>query len=182
MRIGLGSTSLIRGNNKSGFTLLELLIASSIFLILIALASGTFIQTLRTQRIITNLTESMNNAAFTIEQIAREVRLGFNFNDRTGEVDTLTFTNSDGDDISYKLITYNGGESRGIGRCTGSGCTDYAPITSPDVYVEKMSFVLKGAERGDGFPPRITILITVKGEKDIRVSLQTTISSRVIDS
>ncbi len=167
-------------SDRNGFTLVELLVASSIFLILISLAAGAFINTLRTSRVISDLAESMSNSSFVLEQIAREVRFGFDFQPTSGEIDTLTFTNSDGELVSYTLIT--SGSYAGIGRCVGIGCRNHELITSPDVYIENFKFILFGTERGDGFPPRVTILITVRGEKDIRVNLQTTISSRIIDT
>ena len=154
----------------AGFTLVELLISSGIFVILISLASGAFINALRTQRIITSLSEDMNNVSFTIEQIAREVRVGFLF---SGGGDTLRFTNSDAVNVSYSL------SDGGIERCEENDCSI---ITAPDVEVESLEFILQGENQGDGEPPRVTILITVVGEKDIKVNMQTTISSRNLDS
>lgn len=165
-------------SRNSGFTLIELVVSAGLFLILVGLAAGTFVNTLRAQRAVVGLTEDMNNAAFVIEQIAREVRVGFDF--ESAASDTLTFTNADGDDVSYGLIAVDG--TTGIGRCVGTGCGNYDPLTSPGVEIERLEFVLRGAERGDGFPPRVTILVTVRGEKDIRVNLQTTISSRILDT
>lgn len=165
-------------NAARGFTLIELLVSSGLFLVLVALASGTFVNTLRTQRTVVGLAEGMNNAAFAIEQIAREARVGFNF--ESASPDTITFTNADGEDVSYSRIVVDGVGA--IGRCVGAGCSTYTPMTSPAIDIESLEFVLQGANRGDGLPPRVTILITVRGEKDIRVNLQTTVSSRILDT
>jgi len=154
----------------AGFTLIELLISSGIFVILISLASGAFINALRTQRIITNLSENMNNVSFAMEEIAREVRVGFLFS-KSG--DTLKFTNSSGADVSYGLV------DGGIERCENNECSR---ITAEDVKIDNLQFILQGEGQGDGEAPRVTMLITVVGEKDIRVNLETTISSRNIDS
>src|SRR3972149_3143400 len=106
---------IIKGKTR-GFTLMELMIAPSLFVILIAIASGAFINALRTQRIITDLSESMNNVSLAIEQIAREVRVGFGF---SGSGDTLNFINSDGVEVTYRL------DGNSIYRCEGSGtCSD----------------------------------------------------------
>lgn len=170
------SLSLLHNSGKLGFTLIELIIASSLFVVLISVASGAFINTLRTQRIIMNLSESMNNTSFTIEQIAREVRVGFQFE---GGGDTLEFTNSSGDLVKYTLVSLDS-NTKGIERSENGGVGE--TITSPDVNIDNLEFILQGEEAGDGEPPRITILISVKSEKDIKVNLQTTISSRVLDS
>ncbi len=173
-------------NKNSGFTLVELLVSSSLFVILIALATGTFIQALRAQRFVTNFSVSMDNAALSIEQMAREIRLGFSFN-ASGEIDTLNFINSTGDTVNYRRIVYDGGKAAGVGRCIGSAAvcsqdSDYEPITSPDVNVSNLKFILMGAQSGDGLPPRITILLSVTGEKSVNINLQTTVSSRILDS
>ena len=115
----------LRKNN--GFTLVELLIASGIFVILIGLASGAFINALRTQRIITNLSNNMNNVSFAIEEIAREIRVGFTFSVNANG-DTLRFTNSSGDNVEYSL------DSGSIKRCENNEC---AKITASGVKIER---------------------------------------------
>ena len=166
---------IIKGKTR-GFTLMELMIATSLFVILIAIASGAFINTLRAQRIITNLSESMNNVALAIEQIAREIRVGFSFE---GGGKILEFINSSGNGVTYELRQQQDSDNSGIWRCeNGSDCEF---ITSPEVNIDRLEFILRG-NGSDREPPRVTILISVVGEKDIRVDLQTTISSRIIDS
>ena len=162
---------------SSGFTLIELMIASGLYIILISIATGAFINTLRTQRIITDLSESLNNTSFAIEQIAREVRVGFDFE---GEGGTLEFTNSNGNGVIYELKNQTDSENGGIWRCeNGSDCEF---MTAPEVNIDNLEFILMGSEPGDDKSPRITILISVVGEKNIRVDMQTTISSRILDS
>ena len=165
---------------NGGFTLVELMIASGLFIILISIATGAFINTLRTQRIITNLSESLNNTSFAIEQIAREVRVGFGF-ESGGDEDTLQFFNSSGNEVIYSLKN-NGdgnGDGQGIERCESGECR---MITAPEVNISNLKFILQGDSEGDGEPPRVTILISVMGEKGIKVNMQTTISSRILDS
>jgi len=160
-----------RSSRSKGFTIIELIVSTGLFVVLVALASGSFIQALRTQRIVTSLSISMNDASFVIEQIAREVRVGFNF---SGGGNTLSFNDSVGNLVSYKL------SGTSIERCEG-GCSGNI-ITSPDVKIDNLEFIVQGNASGDGEPPRVTILLSVIGEKDIRVHLQTTISSRILDT
>lgn len=155
---------------RRGFTMIELLVSTGLFVVLISIASGAFIQALRTQRIVTNLSISMNDASFVMEQISREVRVGFNFN---GGGSAFNFTNPKGKSISYSLV------GNGIKRCESGGCKI---ITSPDVKIDNLSFILQGNKPGDLLPPRVTILMSVVSEKEIKVHLQTTISSRILDT
>lgn len=160
--------------DSAGFTLLELMISSAIFIVLIAVASGTFISAIRTQRTITNLSEAMNNASFVIEQISREIRVGFQF---TGGGNSLQFINSDGDAIEYRFI------DNGIQRNEAS--SGWETLTSEDVNIGNAEFILQGhnpSGMSDGEPTRVTIVVSVVGEKNIAVNLQTTISSRNLDS
>ena len=160
-----------RNLRSNGFTMIELLVSTGLFVVLISIASGSFIQALRTQRIVTNLSISMNDASFVIEQIAREIRVGFNFS-TTNNGKNIKFNDPSGKLVEYRFV------NEGIERCEG-GCKI---ITSPDVRIDNLKFILKGNASGDGLPPRVTILISVIGDKEIKIHLQTTISSRILDT
>ena len=160
---------------QKGFTIIELLVAMSLFLVLVAVATGTFIQTLRTQRIITELTAANDNATQVIEQMSREIRTGFSFVDSTDT--TLKFVNYRNEQVSYKLV--GGSISRCVGGCQSD--TDFLPITAPEVKVERLKFTNSGIDLTDNFPPRITVTLSILGPKDVKVNLQTTVSSRVIE-
>ena len=163
-------------NKEGGFTLIELIVSFTIFIALISLTTLTFTQTLQTRRVVSDLSASMNNIAFVTEQMAREIRTGTDFKNIADE-GTIRFTNANNEQVSYKKI------NKGIGRCVEScdADRDYKVLTSPDVKIDNLKFILKGTERGDGFAPRITIITAVAGPKGISVPLQTTISARVID-
>ena len=66
-------------NSQKGFTLIELLVAMGIFAIVIAIATGGFINSLRTQRQVASLISAQSNASLVLEQMAREIRTGFLF-------------------------------------------------------------------------------------------------------
>jgi len=160
---------------QKGATIIELIISAGLFVILISLASTSFIQALRTQRIVTKLSASMNDVAFVTEKIAREVRVGFSISGGGGSMD---FINPDGDRIHYKFI------GSGIGRCVNACASDgtYKLLTSPDVEIDNLEFILQGTSSGDGEPPRVTIVTSIITENQIRINLQTTISSRILDT
>ena len=63
----------------SGFTLIELIVAFGIFAILISVASGSFVRSLRIQRVSLQLMAVNDNMAITLEQMMREMRTGYNF-------------------------------------------------------------------------------------------------------
>ena len=156
---------------------MELLVAMSVFLVVLGLATGIFVRTFQTQRAITQLSESMNNVTLAIEQIAREARTGLNFTESDGSVtEVLRFTTGSAQRVAYAVV----GES--IGRCTGScGTVDednFKPITSPSVKIVDMGFIINSE---GSHPPRVTILTTVMPDNNTEIYLQTTVSSRILD-
>lgn len=164
-------------NKERGFTLIELVVSFTIFIALISFTTLTFTQTLRTGRVISDLNASMNSIAFVTEQMMREIRTGTDFENFAGE-ETIRFTNANDERVSYKKINNDG-----IGRCVGNCNTDlvYEALTSPDVKISNLKFILRGTRRGDSSAPRITIVTAVAGPKGINIPLQTTISARVIE-
>lgn len=185
--------------NNGGFTLIELLVAMAVFLILVSISTAIFIETLRAQRQITDITANNESASEALEQMARDIRTGYQFTLYDSQWNPL----SDGEDaqaliftsvqenntVGYKL------EGDSIARCVGTGqgtdgiCmddVDYSPITpvstsaaNPGVDINSMSFIGSNLQSG---VPRVTILVSVvtpsSTQPVIDTYLQTTISAR----
>ncbi|MDP3953753.1 MAG: prepilin-type N-terminal cleavage/methylation domain-containing protein [bacterium] len=169
-------------NNQSGFTLMELLVSMTIFLVVLGLSSGIFLQTLRSQRAVVGITEAMNNVTLALEQIAREARTGFAF-ESEGQLGELRFRNGFGNYVAYGLI--GDIESGVIGRCESpgsAGCDlvdDLEPITSADVKVDSLKFFL---QNNANQPPLVTVAIGVELDKSAPpLVMQTSVSSRIIN-
>lgn len=163
----------------SGFTLLELVVAISLFLMVVALSTGVFVNALRTQREILKITAANGNVSQAIEQIAREIRTGHDFQNSTQS--EIKFINYRGDRVGYRMI--DGGL---IGRCADPIvlCTDsdtYTPITSEKVRVSTVNFRYMGISKTDDLPTRVTIVIGVEGIKGVENYFQTTVSSKILD-
>lgn len=172
-------------NKRQGFTLMELLVAMAVFLIVVGLSSGIFIQTLKSQRTIARISEAMNNSTLAMEQIAREVRTGFDFR-FSGDLDQLEFRNGFGDYVTYTLVEENEGEGGVIGRCTSfqSGvCNvepDFNPITSPDVVIRDLRFLVQ-QEAGQK-PTLVTISADIEIDRGSVLTMQTSVSSRILEN
>jgi prepilin-type N-terminal cleavage/methylation domain-containing protein len=167
-------------NSNNGFTVVELIVSMALFVVLAALASGTFIQTLRTQRMITSLAAANDNATQTLERITREIRTGFIFSVPSEGI--LKFINYEGDAVTYKMISDSSG-SGSVGKCVGdTGCDEdknFKLITPPEVKIKNLKFRLKG-DVNDGFAPRVTIVLEVASVNDMKTNLQTTVSARTL--
>ncbi len=182
--------------NNSGFTLIELMVAMTIFIILVSLSTAIFIQTLRAQREITYITSDNESASEVLEQISRDIRTGYAFTalDASGQqitqvlpdantpdtAQTLTFTSAQENDttVSYGL------SGNSIVRCLNSSdnCQtpgDYQPITPPGVDIASMSFIPFNLTTG---VPRITIVLSVitptSTQPQVNTYLETTVSAR----
>jgi len=160
---------LRNASSGAGFTMIELLVAMSLFVIVISIASGIFVYSLRTQKALVDLLAINDNASLVIEQMAREIRVGNTF---SGGGAALNFINALGEAVTYSLSD-------------GAILRKTQPITGSNVKVENLQFVLSG--EGVGAPQtRVTIILKV-GSRSPRLEgfttdIQTTISPRELDS
>jgi len=148
---------------QAGFTMIELLVAIALFVVVIAVTSTIFIQSLRSQRQTVALMAQNDNASLALEQMIREIRTGFGFRGNAGG-NRLEFLNYLGEPTVYRL------ENDAIFR------NDRA-ITANNVQVEALNFILTGEQPADGRSTRVTILLEIG-----HTNLQTTVSVRNLDS
>jgi len=163
-------------SNSRGFTLVELLVAMGLFVVLIGIATGGFIRALRTQRLMVALMAANDNVSSALEQMAREIRTGYDFN-KISETE-LQFVNTYDIKVSYKL------NDKTIERCVEeSGLWNCKKITAEKVNIS--NFKINLLDNND-YPPRITISLSVginnKYFENVSINVQTTISSRVLDT
>lgn len=164
----LGKTS------KRGFTVLELIISMSLFIIISALVVGSFITAMRTQSAIMGLIEAKDNMNIALERMAREARMGTYFQLGLSQQE-FSFIDINGNEIRYFYDDID----MLIKRCENFNCL---PIVSSGLKVENFSAVLYRNLSGS-IPPRITVsfLITPTDEKFkdyFSFNIQTTVSAR----
>ena len=169
-------------SKKEGFTVVELIVAMGLFVILLGIVSGSFINALRTQRRIVALVAANDNANISLEQMAREIRTGVSgtFDLVPLSVNTdLQFTNAKGEMITYRK------NDKGIERevKAGSGDSVKQTITADNVNITSLKFVL--CDPNDcGKKARVTIALGVSpNDPDPALAgtilhMQTTISAR----
>ncbi|MDP3880997.1 MAG: type II secretion system protein [bacterium] len=175
-----------------GFTIVELLVAMSIFAIVLTTTSISFIGSLRSQRAATKLIEANENASITIERIAREIRTGTSFlvsSDRT----RLSFINAREDSVVYYLAEdLDGSENQRIYEIITLGGTPTPPfpLTSKGVNIKRLSFELDNYNDSKDLPSveKITMSLTVglpegtQNISDVETRIQTTISARPLNT
>ncbi|MDP3975193.1 MAG: type II secretion system protein [Candidatus Jorgensenbacteria bacterium] len=180
----------------AGFTLVELIVAMGVFVVIVSIAVGVFVNTVRNQRLLTELMAVNNNAGGILEQIAREVRTGYRFCDNLIPPQnpalpcalsdtTLSFTNYRGVNVTY---AFDGGNGGAVTR-REEGEAFAVPLTAPEVGITYLTFSVNQFD-GNGIssddvcnPWRVTAVMGVRPKSetlaDREIRLQTTISSRV---
>jgi prepilin-type N-terminal cleavage/methylation domain-containing protein len=171
---------MVNKNKKTrGFTLPELLVSMGLFLIVVSIVAGAFVQSLRTQRASVELIAVNDNVSLILEQIAREIRTGIGFSSLVPT--ELRFTNYKNEPVVYR----HGAEKGAIEKSVDGGLS-FEAMTASNVNVKKMDFRVTGTAPLDRLQPRITISLGVSGRskylEDILTNLQTTISPRLLDS
>ncbi len=172
---------------KKGFTIVEMIVAMSIFAIFVVAALGVFIQGVRSQRILNHLISISNNTGFVLEMIAREIRTGYDFCQKITydsstpceipATSTLTFTSIQGNKVSYFLR-----DSAIIREEINPAGLFQGTTTASNVIVKNLKFVVT-QNNNVCYPWRVTVALevgSVRPEIHQTVPLQTTISSRVL--
>ena len=157
---------------RKGFTIIELMVAVTIFVVVVSISSSIFINSLRTQRQVLALMASNDNASLTIEQLAREMRTGSQFQ-INGRGDRLQFFNAVGQPVVYEL------SGQQIMRNSQA-------VTAGNVSIKYLLFNLMGETPEDGVSTRVTINLGVgavgKNLEDFVTNIQTTVAVRSLDA
>lgn len=179
-------------SHKAGFTLIELMVALSIFTIIILIGMGSVLVVTDISNKVQGLRTSMDNVNFAMESMTRSIRMGTNYtcgnsvvvsdedlpgSDCSDGGKILGFTSSiDGKNVFYHL------DDKKLERCTTSGCID---MVSPNVSVDNLTFYVNGAgDKEDGIQPSVYILMkgTVKvKEESMSFAIQTMASQRNLE-
>ncbi|OGG38588.1 hypothetical protein A3I34_02335 [Candidatus Jorgensenbacteria bacterium RIFCSPLOWO2_02_FULL_45_12] len=186
-----------RFSGNRGFTVVEMLVALTVFSILLVVAVGIFLSALKNQRFITERISAGSNAGIALEQISRELRTGY-FDPSLGAplpnratcLNSITFVSGQEAGISGKeaIVTYSLSNGR-IFRSVSGGSGE--ALTAGNVLVENACFEIyqtNDVGNVECYPPRFFIRLAV-ASKDLKIEnpaqsapimMQTVVSSRVL--
>lgn len=164
---------------------MELLVALSVFSIVVGLVVGIFVQGLRSQRLLTSMIGVNSNMSLVLEQMAREIRAGFRFS--TGGVGCpgggtqINFERTRPGVASFVPVYYSwDSAAETVDRSENNANPE--PLTASNIAVKNLCFVLKHNSASD--PWRVTIIATVaptdkqfQGQQEM---IQTTVSARTL--
>lgn len=194
---------------NNGFTLIEMLVALSLFTIVVTIAVGAFLSLIGASKSVQGEQSVITTLTFVLDSMTREIRTGTNYYcntrsvlDDPTQVSTSTVRDcaSGSDGLSFveagSSITASGASKRiayyydtssstnkTIMRKVGNGTPQ--SIVSDGITVTNAQFFVTGSTRlGNGTDtnqPTVTIVLEARDENGATTTLQTTVTQRELD-
>ena len=178
---------ILKNHYTSGFTLIEMLVAISLFAAVVAISAGAYLAIMKAQLKSINMKKVQEDSRYASETIGREFRMGEVDYSYYGEevpspTSTLVLINSRGTEIKFRLV------SERLEKKVGDG--SFIPLTQENIKVTDLKFYISPltdpfVEGGPNIQPRVTICLTAEAKgsgvsvQGSEVVLQDTISSHV---
>lgn len=166
--------NIVKGNK--GFTLIEIMIATVVFLLIMVAAIGALVTTSNAAKNSKALRSAMDNVNYAMDNISRSLRLGSLYNcgsnitlptsstsDCLSGASEIAFmaSGSTTQNTSFRLNSSSGS----IERCEGKRTPECLTLTSDDVEITDLEFYTRGSNVSDSSQP--SVLIFIKGEVTI---------------
>ncbi|MBI3420803.1 MAG: prepilin-type N-terminal cleavage/methylation domain-containing protein [Candidatus Sungbacteria bacterium] len=177
----------VLSKNGAGFTLVEMMVAISLFAIIMVVTVDIMLTVLTVQSKTTELQAMQDNARFSLELITKELRTGINHSSETpvcgASGSEIHFTATSGERVYYldaatKRIMRATQAVTGADQCAGRANNRFSAFTADGVAVEELTFLVRGNGAGpnDG-QPAITVALFIAPS----LRLQTTVVQRARD-
>jgi prepilin-type N-terminal cleavage/methylation domain-containing protein len=183
--------------SNKGYTLIEILVGISVFLILIAISVNFFVSSLEMQQKALLSQRMLDNISYTIEYMSRALRMAQkdkvgscvgvnnNYATTTTGIGGIKFLNYRGECWEfYRSATSTANKVRNLVFANGAATST---LTSEFLDVVSFKIVPSGWNSGDTLQPRVTLFLDVKMMKGNKpelqptIKIQTTISQRNLD-
>ena len=193
-------------NNKNGYTIVETMIAVSLFIIIVMASMGALLNAGLLNEKSQNMRSIVDNLSFVMEEMSRNLRMGNKYYCVAGSDDlsniSIAKSGSNcwgiafrpftgGNQWVYEIVTADLGLTYYIRRSINNGADGtWVQLTPEEIAIDPTSsFSISGAESPSALPPDyqqpfVTIKLTGKiTYKNVvsTFSLQTSVSQRVID-
>ena len=165
--------------NNKGFTIIETMIAISLFLIVVTIGMGSLLNANLLHRKSQDMRSIMDSLSFIMEDMSRNLRTGYDYQSSIqGEISFKHINNGTEEQWVYRIY-----ENGSITKSIDSGSE--VKLNPDEVILQNGSgFVVTGNVLGDSEQPFVIIkligIISSRGV-DTPFSLQTSVSQRLID-
>jgi len=162
---------IFKQNKNKGFTLVEILVGVSIFVLVTSTAVGLIMTSIQSQRKAIAIQEAQENGRYLLQFMAKEIRMS-QVNTLDGQTQILNIDHSDFGNIIYRITN-------------GQVLRNNQPISSDNIQVDGW-FYIDGRSEDDYQQPKVTITLKIertgqKSEEATSIILQTTTSQRNLD-
>ncbi len=191
-------------NFRKGFTLIELMVSTSIFMVVMLIAMGSLLVTSSSAKKSNALNFTMDNLSFAIESMSRSLRMGTNYTCSSTSINLTTNpTPSDCPNggsliafipatakpsvrMAYQLMSRTNGSTNTIKRCetTIGNSVNCVDLISPNINIEVMKFFVRGASPSDLVQPSVYVIIkgsVIIKKRKTSFAVQTMISQRTLE-
>lgn len=186
-----------------GFTLIELMVAVSIFAIVMLIGVGALLSLVETNRRAQAINSVMNNLNAAVESMSRSMRVGTTYYCSNSSIPPapttlddpldcpndggvlLAFEPAEGDPSEPNDQTVYRLNGTQLERSLFSGASNtWVALTAPEVSIDTFDFYVIGSARGDGVQPRI--LMRIKGSASVpggttQFTIQSSVVQRLLD-
>lgn len=177
-----------KNNAETGFTMVELLVSMAVFIVAISIVTGLFVESIRSQRQISEILATNSDAGVVLELMAREIRAGYDFSVSGGGCGPGGAGVDGGRQLSFVKVEQNatttvtyGIDSQNVERSEEGSVA--MPLNSSGVNVSRLCFLETQNDGSNGYPWRVTILMGVEPDDpdvDYQSNYQTTVSARLL--
>lgn len=180
---------------QKGFTLIEIIVAISVFTFIMFISTGSILSILDANRKSQNTRTVLDNLNYSVEAMTRSIRFGSNYHCdiSTGSISSVRDCTTGGSSIA--VLDSNGARviyrlnNGAIEKSANSGAS-YSKLTSADVTITNITFYVIGStpysSESSHYQPRVIIVISgfagVKASSKTSFTIETTVSQRMIDS
>lgn len=164
------------GTNKSGFSLIEMLVSVALFSIVVTTSIGTLLVLVDANAKSQSIQIAINNLSFAVDAMTREIRTGADFycastqtsvtsgsllnsgkRDCANGGNAIAFTDTrTGDRIGYSL-EHNGDKIQR--RIDGTSGNAWLDMTGGNIIINTFEFVVTSSDNTDDEQPAVTIFI-----------------------
>jgi prepilin-type N-terminal cleavage/methylation domain-containing protein len=191
--------------NNSGFTLIEVMISIGLFTVIMIIGITAILGVNNTYRKSRSMRSAIDNLSFTMEDMARNMRLGTRYRCLNSYDDALSsvvenpldgnqcagiafepFSSPTPGDAGDQVIYYIDSEQESIFKSLTGDLSDSFPMNSVDLKIDsaRSVFSVFGSSVNDSIQPSVLIRIAgtaSSGQNSTEFNLQTTVSQRVLD-
>lgn len=170
--------------NKNGFTLIEIIVASSIFAIVMMVAVTAVLSSVDANRRSQAMSILIGNLNLSIESMVRDIRTGKGYSECSDGVDAcIQFRDKEGRTVKYYVLESEDGESYLNKDYPTLDVSSEGRVTAEGVEFDDVTFDILGTGDDDG-PERVLFHLKAtagSGKARSSFNVQTLVTSRSMD-